>query len=276
MLPIKLNICSKEICAIFGYTLVLLLLPFLPGNGQIIKQAIPDKTVVLTFDDGAASHYGLVAPLLKKREFGATFFVCEFPPNFADSSLYMNWRQMQELDKMGFEVANHTHTHAPVGRLPEEDIIRELTYIENKFDSLKMTPPIGFAYPGYSMSPTVFQVLDQKGYLLARTGGSRPYNPLEDHPYLLPSWATDSENEDTIMEALTEAKNGKIVILTIHGVPDKEHPWVNTPPEMFLRYLDYLSENNFRVMSLKQLTQFIDFKQARKELNLDLDKPLRN
>jgi peptidoglycan/xylan/chitin deacetylase (PgdA/CDA1 family) len=188
----------------------------------------------------------------------------------------MNWRQMQQLDKMGFEVANHTHKHAPVGKLPEEDITRELSYIENKFDSLEMASPISFAYPGYSISRTVLQVLDQKGYLLARAGGSRPYDPLKDHPYLLPSWATDSGNEAIIMEALQQAGNGQIVILTIHGVPDLEHPWVNTPPEMFLRYLDYLTENHFRVLSLKQLAEFIDFKQAGKELNADLDKALRN
>jgi hypothetical protein len=112
--------------------------------------------------------------------------------------------------------------------------------------------------------------------LLARAGGSRPYDPLKDHPYLLPSWATDSGNEAIIMEALQQAGNGQIVILTIHGVPDLEHPWVNTPPEMFLRYLDYLSENHFRVLSLKQLSEFIDFKQARKVLKIDLDKSLRN
>jgi len=275
MHPNMLNVSIKHFCTICAAILVLLLL-YLPVNGQIIKQTIPDKTVVLTFDDGVASHYGHVAPLLKERGFGATFFVCEFPPNFADSTLYMNWRQMQQLDKMGFEVANHTHKHAPVGKLPEEDITRELSYIENKFDSLEMTSPISFAYPGYSMSPTVLQVLDQKGYLLARAGGSRPYNPLKDHPYLLPSWATDSGNEATIMEALQQAKNGQIVILTIHGVPDLEHPWVNTPPEMFQRYLDYLTENHFRVLSLKQLTEFIDFKQAGKKLKADFDKPLRN
>ena len=39
----------------------------------IIKKPIPDKTVVLTFDDGCLSHFDFVAPLLKKHGFGATF-----------------------------------------------------------------------------------------------------------------------------------------------------------------------------------------------------------
>lgn len=37
-------------------------------------EPIPDKLVVLTFDDSKASHYTVVRPLLKKYGFGATFF----------------------------------------------------------------------------------------------------------------------------------------------------------------------------------------------------------
>ena len=46
----------------------------LTAKSQILKQAIPDKLVVLTFDDAIISHYTNVAPLLKKYKFGATFF----------------------------------------------------------------------------------------------------------------------------------------------------------------------------------------------------------
>ena len=78
---------------------------------QILKREIPDRVVVLTFDDATASQYSNVAPMLKKYGFGATFFICEFPPNFADTSKYMNWRQIKELDETGFEIANHTRHH---------------------------------------------------------------------------------------------------------------------------------------------------------------------
>ena len=254
----------------------LLLLASLPGKSQVLKQPIPNKTVVLTFDDGVASHYSYVAPLLLEYGFGGTFFVCEFPPNFSDSTLYMNWRQIQQLDKMGFEVANHTQHHAPVGKLSEEEILQEINYIEEKCDSLGIKAPLGFAYPGYSMSETVLEVLSKKDYLLARAGGERVYQPLEDHPYLIPSWATEPGNEKDIMEALKQAKDGNIVILTFHGVPDLEHPWVSTPPDMFKRYLEFLKENQYNVISLKQLTSYIDFKEARNQFKADLNKRLKN
>lgn len=251
---------------------------FIPGltEAQIRKKPIPDKTVVLTFDDAPASHYSHVAPLLKQKGFGATFFVCEFPPNYADSSTYMNWRQMQELDRMGFEVANHTHTHAGVGKLPKEEIRQQIEYIEEKMDSLDMENPTSFAYPGYSMSEMVLDVLEEKNYLMARAGGSRAYDPLSDHPYLLPSWATDDTNEHLIFDALKKAKDGKVVILTIHGVPDLEHPWVTTSPELFDRYLDFLSNQGYLVLSLKDLKEYIDFEEAFRLLKPDFNQPLKN
>jgi peptidoglycan/xylan/chitin deacetylase (PgdA/CDA1 family) len=245
-------------------------------EAQILKKPIPDKLVVLTFDDAPASQYAYVAPLLKEYRFGGTFFVCEFQPNYADSTLYMNWRQIQELDKMGFEVANHTHTHANVSKLTQSEFNSQLTYIEDKFDSLGIPKPTNFAYPGYGLSSQALEFLEAKDYHFARAGGSRAYDPLRDHPYLVPSWATDETNKAEILKAFEQAKDGKIVILTIHGVPDIEHPWVNTPPELFREYLKYLSDNDFTVISMKELEEYIDVNAGKKGISPDFERKLSN
>ena len=78
------------------------------------------------------------------------------------------------------------------------------------------------------------------------------------------------------MEALEQAKDGKVIILTIHGVPDLEHPWVTTSPEQFKEYLDYLQSNGFDVISLRKLGGYIDTDKALKTLLPDLTKPLKN
>ena len=243
---------------------------------QILKKQIPDNLVVLTFDDATASQYSVVAPLLKQYGFGATFFVCEFPPNFKDSSKYMNWRQIRELNKMGFEIANHTRTHAAVSKLTGKKFFYELNYIENKCDSLDIDKPSTFAYPGYDLSQSAMEILQKKRYKFARAGGSRAYDPLSDHPFLVPSWAMNANNREQIMEAIKEAKNGKIVVLTIHGVPDVEHPWVNTPPELFREYLQYLSDHHFKVCSLKGLNIYINVKKAMRKIVPNLNKKLKN
>ena len=114
------------------------LLPFQP------QQRVPERLVVLTFDDGPASHATFVAPLLKKYGFGATFFVCEFPPNFADKTLYMTWEQMASLHQMGFEVGNHTIAHRSVTRETPEEFARDLEALETRastFGIPKMVRP---------------------------------------------------------------------------------------------------------------------------------------
>ena len=77
-------------------------------------EAVPDKLVVLTFDDSVASHHSVVRPLLKRYGFGATFFITEgfsFRTNKQD---YMTWEQIAELHKDGFEIGNHTRDHLSV------------------------------------------------------------------------------------------------------------------------------------------------------------------
>src|ERR1700704_6685629 len=79
-------------------------------------ESIPDKLVVLTFDDAKASHYTVVRPLLKKYGFGATFFISEgftFRTNKED---YLTWDQIRELDRDGFEIGNHTRDHMAVSK----------------------------------------------------------------------------------------------------------------------------------------------------------------
>jgi peptidoglycan/xylan/chitin deacetylase (PgdA/CDA1 family) len=188
----------------------------------------------------------------------------------------MNWRQIQELNNMGFELANHTRNHPNVGKLPKEHFLAELNYIENKFDSLNIQGSSSFAYPGYGISISALETLREEGYLFARAGGSRAYDPLSDHPLLIPSWALNTENKEEIMGAFAEAHKGNIVVLTIHGVPDVEHPWVNTPPELFKEYLQYLADNNFKVISLRELETYIDANQAMKLIEPDFSKKLRN
>jgi len=120
------------------------------------------------------------------------------------------------------------------------------------------------------------EILRKKGYKFARAGGSRAYDPLIDHPFLVPSWAMSANNKEQIMEAFQKAKKGKIVVLTIHGVPDVEHPWVNTPPELFREYLQYLSDHHFEVISLIELNNYINVKKAMKTIVPNLNKKLKN
>ena len=65
-------------------TLPALLPVLLFASPVFALESIPDRLVVLTFDDSAKSHYTVARPILLKYKFGATFFITEgfdFPTN---------------------------------------------------------------------------------------------------------------------------------------------------------------------------------------------------
>lgn len=216
-------------------------------------------TVVLTFDDACESHYKTVAPILKQYRFGATFFVCEFPDgNFGDSTKYLSWHQIKELSDMGFEIGNHTWHHSNVNTITTAQLNTELSYIENKCDSLGIPKPINFAYPAYITDSTAIRVLKGHGYVTARTGGNRAYDSKHDDPMRIPSYALEGEDRKYFYLALEQASAGKVVVFTIHGVPDELHPWASLPASIFKEYMKYLYDHHYHVVAMRDFLTKID------------------
>jgi len=231
---------------------------------QVLRKPIPDKLVVLTFDDAVKSHAVYVAPLLKKYGFRATFFVCEFPPDFNDTAKYMSWKEIQQLAEQGFEIGNHTWHHTHVNKTGKDGLMKEISYIDRQAAALKIQKPITFAYPGYDTYAPAVKTINELGYKLARTGGNKTYDPEKDHPFYIPSFTTLKDNRQQIMDAIASAKDGKITVLTIHGVPDNAHDWVTTPPSLFEEYLKFLYDHNYKVFALKDILPYINTKNAMK------------
>jgi peptidoglycan/xylan/chitin deacetylase (PgdA/CDA1 family) len=251
--------------------LLLLLLAVSASQGQVLRQAVPDKLVVLTFDDAALSHATYVAPLLKKYGFGASFFVCEFRPDFADKTKYLSWEQIRQLHRQGFEVGSHTLTHQHVNKLSREQLGAELDSIESRCRQYQIARPTTFAYPGYDTHPTALALLPARGYGFARAGGSRAYDPATDHPLLIPSFSTSGTDKQKVLDALQLARDGKIVVLTVHGVPDYAHDWVTTPPVLFEEYLRYLHDHHYKVIALRDLARYVNLPAAQQTLTPHYD-----
>jgi peptidoglycan/xylan/chitin deacetylase (PgdA/CDA1 family) len=218
------------------------------------QKKYPDKIVVLTFDDASRSHYSYVAPLLKKYGFGATFYICEYPPDFSDTVKYMSWYDIKRLSDMGFEIGNLTWHHARIDRLSDDSLKSEMLYIERKCDTLKIPKPTSMAYPGFVTDATKIPVLNRLGYSTARVGGNRAYNPVYDGSYYIPSFTLDEHNEQEIIDAFANAKNGHIVVLTVHGVPDLANEALSTSPAVFENCMKYLYDNHYIVVSMRGLT----------------------
>src|SRR6478752_592630 len=71
---------------------------------------VPEKTVVLTLDDAVKSQITFVAPLLEQLGFKATFFITH--EWMDDKEHFLSWEDVADLHRRGFEIGNHTWTHA--------------------------------------------------------------------------------------------------------------------------------------------------------------------
>ena len=65
-------------------------------------------------------------------------------------------------------------------------------------------------------------------------------------------------------KVVQQAVNGKIVTICFHGVPDGEHPQVGLDPSTFEEMMQYLKDNNYKVISLRDLGEYIDSAKAGK------------
>jgi len=241
-----------------------------PTANPAIRKPIPDRLVVLTFDDSAKSHYTIARPLLKEYGFGATFFITEgfdFKDNKKD---YMTWEEILELHEDGFEIGNHTRDHLGITDNTVDRLAEQLDGIAMQCKAHGIPTPVTFAWPGNAMTPAAFDILKQHGILFARRGGAPEYpyeegrgfafEPGSDHPLLLPS-AGDARPKWTLhdfIRAAEQARDGHIAILQFHGVPDTAHDWVSSNQQNFEAYLKYLKLENYQVIPLRDLRDYIN------------------
>lgn len=237
-----------------------------------LNKTIPDKTVILTFDDGCKSQATFVAPLLKNCGFGATFYITEGLGFLKNKEAYMTWDEVQDLHEMGFEIGNHTRHHRNVTQQTDQELEYDLQFIDSRCEEYDISKPITFCYPGYSHNEASVRVVAEHGFQFARRGvapefpynsegGRGPaYDPIVHHPLLIPTTGASGPNWDfdDFTWALDQAKDGNITVLTFHGVPDLEHSWVHTEPEDFETYIKYLSDNGFSVIALRDLNNYIN------------------
>ncbi|MBO7435757.1 polysaccharide deacetylase family protein [bacterium] len=149
---------------------------------------LPQKCVILTFDDGWKSQYQNAVPLLEKYGFRGVFYVY---PDFVGGSAAMNWKQIQSLAKRGHTVGCHSMTHPKLtpdknesdrnykARIKEE-IIDAKKVIEEK-TGISVTD---FCFPYGYYSEDCFKLLDKAGFETATTVNAGQ-NSKNSDPYLL-------------------------------------------------------------------------------------------
>ncbi len=105
---------------------------------------IDEKPVMLTFDDGHVSHFDHVAPILKRKNFRAIFFV---PVSLVGQKEHMNWSQLKELIREGFEIGSHGFRHIPLSDLTHHELWKELQKSKITLEDKLGVPIKSFSVP---------------------------------------------------------------------------------------------------------------------------------
>jgi peptidoglycan/xylan/chitin deacetylase (PgdA/CDA1 family)/glycosyltransferase involved in cell wall biosynthesis len=155
---------------------------FLQGQGSL-----PQKPVVLTFDDGYEDNYTIARPIL--REFGcrAVFFVVTDKKrrrNFWDSgepeAKLLSSTQLRELNRSGMEIGSHTVTHPRLPQTAEKIVRRELRESKDSLEQILESEVISFAYPYGALQPAIKSLVEEAGYKFAVAADSGPVAFYED------------------------------------------------------------------------------------------------
>jgi len=106
---------------------------------------LPDKPIMLSFDDNDDNQYTTAVPLLKKYGFNATFFIMTVT---IDKENYMTSEQLKDLAKQGYDIQAHTWDHHMVTKYEtEEDWQLQIVQPKKELEELLGQPVDFFAYP---------------------------------------------------------------------------------------------------------------------------------
>ncbi len=250
----------------------------LPGQAKELLP-IPDKLIVLTFDDANKSDRSLVAHVLKKHSFGGTFYVTEGLGFLKNKDHYTTWQEIRELHDLGYEIGNQTQFHENVTQVTHEQLTASLKHIDQRCIENGIPLPTTFCYPGFENNLQVVRTLEGLQFQFARRGvgpefpdggegGRGPaYDPKSDHPLLIPTtgYAGPKWCFDDLKWAVSQARDGKICVLNFHGIPGFDHPWVNTNPSDFEKYMQFLKEEKCTVIAMRDLVRYVDPAQRPKD-----------
>jgi peptidoglycan/xylan/chitin deacetylase (PgdA/CDA1 family) len=142
-------------------------IPFSALEDHISKNALlPDKPIVISFDDGWGDQFKYAFPILEKYHYTATFFVFTNP---IGTRGFMTWDDLRALRDAGMTIGSHTRSHPFLLKITDPAILW------NEIDGSKKTieKNLGitvneFAYPFGRYNATTTAIVKKAGYQSAR------------------------------------------------------------------------------------------------------------
>jgi peptidoglycan/xylan/chitin deacetylase (PgdA/CDA1 family) len=161
---------------------------FITAEGKL-----PQKPVILTFDDGFEDFHSVALPLLKQYGCTATLYMTTGEIGGTSRWLaadgegdrpIMNWSQITDIMANGVEIGAHTVSHPPLDMLPLAQARDEIAQSKQTLEQHLETPITSFAYPfGYN-SRAVREMVRDAGFSSACAVRYAMSSP-DDNPFAL-------------------------------------------------------------------------------------------
>ncbi|TWH48454.1 peptidoglycan/xylan/chitin deacetylase (PgdA/CDA1 family) [Sporomusa sp. KB1] len=128
---------------------------------------LPNKPVLITFDDGYEDNYQVAYPILQKYHFKATIFlITDFAGN---NSRYLTWQQIREMSDNGINFENHTLSHITLPKASDEEVYAQLVNSKQALEWRLGKKVEYLAYPGGKYDQRIIQLTKEAGYRAAFT-----------------------------------------------------------------------------------------------------------
>lgn len=148
---------------------------------------IPEKSVLLTFDDGYMDNYTNAFPILKEFNMNATIFVIS---SYLDGKEYLSPSSVKEMSDYGIDIESHTVSHRRLSELSYEQQLNELKNSKETLEKLTGKTVVSIAYPEGKYNDDTTKAVVDAGYSVGFTI-DRGYVGIGDNPAKLNRMCVD-------------------------------------------------------------------------------------
>lgn len=131
------------------------------------RMDIPEKPVLITFDDGYLDNYENAYPILRRHSMTAAFFI--ITGMLRSNMDRMSPEHIKEMAEAGMSFGSHTVSHRLLAELTAEEVQAELAESKTALESMIGMTVDAIAYPGGSYNSNILKIVQTNGYIAGFT-----------------------------------------------------------------------------------------------------------